>query len=111
MLETLKSGELTLCYSPYPFKSLRRFDIVIIDSERGFSVIHRIVRRYRGGLWVTKGDNNEKEDRELLGPDNFSGLVLVDSSSIKHFQTYLNSIGERPAADVVSYIVKQQNKG
>lgn len=66
MLPTLKSGKTAVVYKAYPYKRLRVGDIVIIESEKGFSVIHRIVRRYRGGLWVTQGDNNKREDREVL---------------------------------------------
>ena len=104
MLETLHSGEMTLCYKTYPYKSLRQRDIVVRSSERGFSVIHRIYKRYRAGLWVTKGDNNPKEDRELLGAETFRGLVLVDTGSIKRYRNHLEKLGEDIPKDVNTYI-------
>lgn len=104
MLETLHSGELTVSYKPYPYKSLRQRDIVIRSSERGFSVIHRIYKRYRAGLWITKGDNNPKEDRELLGAETFRGLVLVDTGSIKRYRNYLEKRNESIPRDVNAYI-------
>jgi signal peptidase I len=93
MLPTLKSGETAMVYKAYPFTKLRVGDVVIIESERGFSVIHRIVRRYRGRTWVTQGDNNRHEDREVLTANNFRGLALVDES-MERYQTYLAKIGK-----------------
>ncbi len=92
MLPTLKSGETAVVYKAYPFKKLRVGDVVIIESTKGYNVIHRIVRRYRGGTWVTQGDNNKHEDREVLTHKNFGGLALVDESVVR-YQKYLASIG------------------
>lgn len=92
MLPTLNSGEVAVVFKAYPYKKLRVGDVVIVKSERGFSVIHRIVRRYRGGLWVTRGDNNKREDREVLTKKNFRGLALVDDSMAR-YQKYVASIG------------------
>lgn len=91
MLPTLKSGETAVVYKAYPFKKLRIGDVVIVESERGYNVIHRIVRRSRGGTWVTQGDNNRHEDREVLKNSNFGGLALVDESMVR-YQKYLASI-------------------
>lgn len=91
MLPTLKGGETAVVYKAYPFKKLRIGDVVIIESSKGYSVIHRIVRRHRGGTWVTQGDNNRHEDREVLKSGNFGGLALVDESMVR-FQSYLASI-------------------
>ncbi len=91
MLPTLKGGETAVVYKAYPFKKLRIGDVVIIESEKGYSVIHRIVRRHRGGTWITQGDNNRHEDREVLKSSNFGGLALVDESMVR-YQNYLASI-------------------
>jgi len=96
MLPTLQSGDTATVYKAYPYKKLRVGDVVIIESERGYNVIHRIVRRYRGGTWVTQGDNNAREDREVLSKKNFAGLALVDQS-IGRYQNYLASIEKAPA--------------
>lgn len=77
MLPTLKSGEMTTVYKKYPYRKLHKGDVVVVKSEKGYSVIHRIVRRYRGNLWVTQGDNNAREDHEVLSPENYGGLALV----------------------------------
>jgi signal peptidase I len=92
MLPTLNSGEVAVVFKAYPFSKLRIGDVVIIESERGYNVIHRIVRRHRGGTWVTQGDNNRNEDREVLNSKNFGGLALVDESMVR-YQNYLASIG------------------
>ncbi|MBN2235691.1 MAG: signal peptidase I [Opitutales bacterium] len=89
MLPTLKSGEVTTVYKKYPYRELRKGDVVIVESEKGFSVIHRIVRRYRGNLWVTQGDNNEREDREVLSPKNFAGLALVGESTLARYNQHI----------------------
>ena len=88
MLPTLKSGDVTVVYEDYPYRRLRVGDVVIVNSEKGYSVIHRIVRRDRGARWVTKGDNNRCEDREKLTQDNFGGLALVDDS-IARYQKFV----------------------
>ena len=92
MLPTLTSGDVAVVYKAYPYRKLRVGDVVIVESERGFSVIHRIVRRYRGGMWVTQGDNNRREDREVLTEDNFKGLALVDDSMAR-YKKHVASIG------------------
>ena len=94
MLPTLKSGETAVVFKAYPFKKLRIGDVVIIESSRGYNVIHRIVRRSRGGTWVTQGDNNRHEDREILNNNNFGGLALVDESMVR-YQKYLASINPK----------------
>ena len=104
MLDTLKPGENTISYKVYPYRKLRISDIVVYNSERGFSVIHRISRRYRGGLWITKGDNNRRADRELLGSDNFRGLALVDSGSIKRFRKLMEDKSEQIPNDIENYM-------
>jgi len=109
MLDTLKPGELTISYKLYPYRSLRLSDIVVYNSEKGFSIIHRIFKRYRGGLWITKGDNNRYTDRELLGPENFKGLVLVDVDSIKRFRKLMEENGEAIPGDVENYMQKHMH--
>jgi signal peptidase I len=99
MLPTLKSGEMAVVFKSYPFEKLRIGDVVIIESDRGFSVIHRIVRRNRGGTWVTQGDNNAREDRELLGQDNFGGLALVDESMVR-FQKFVSKMSPEAASSL-----------
>ena len=90
MFPTLKSGDTTVVYKAFPYKKLRVGDIVVVRSERGFSVIHRIVARYRGGMWVTKGDNNPKQDREVLTSKNFQGLALVGESALNRYYSNLD---------------------
>jgi len=95
MLPTLKSGETAVVFENYPFNKVRVGDVVIIKSEKGFNVIHRVLRRYRGGLWVTKGDNNRFEDREVLTSKNFGGLALV-GDSMNRYHEYLSNKGIEP---------------
>ena len=84
MLPTLKSGETAVIFKAYPFKKVRIGDVVIIENSKGYNVIHRVVRPNRGGTWVTQGDNNRHEDREILSSHNFGGLALVDESMIRY---------------------------
>jgi len=98
MLPTLQSGDVTVVFEDYPFSRLRVGDVVIMNSEKGYNVIHRIVRRHRGGRWITKGDNNRYEDREKLTSNNFGGLALVDDS-IHHYKKYVTKAdGAIPSA-------------
>jgi signal peptidase I len=98
MLPGLKSGEMTVICKSYPFEKLRIGDVVIIESERGFSVIHRVVRRHRNGTWITQGDNNPRADREVLSSSNFGGLALVDES-VARFNKYVASLNPEIAAN------------
>ena len=110
MLPTLNSGDVAVVYKAYPYKKLRVGDVVIVKSERGFSVIHRIVRRYRGGMWVTQGDNNNREDREVLTQDNFGGLALVDDSMAR-YQKYVAAIGGSEEGMMKVAFANTQNTG
>ena len=96
MLPTLQSGEMAVVYKAYPYHNLQVGDVVIIESKRGYNVIHRIVRRYRGNYWVTQGDNNRREDREVLSQKNFGGLALVDESMTR-YQTYMANLETTPS--------------
>ncbi len=102
MLPTLKSGETTVVFKAYPFQKIRIGDVVIIENSKGESVIHRVVRRNRGGTWVTQGDNNPYEDRETLSSQNFGGLALVDESIVR-YQKYLAEMApKRKMTDMIA---------
>ncbi len=91
MLPILKNGDIAVIYKAYPYRKIRIGDVVIIKSKRGYNVIHRIVKRYRGGTWVTKGDNNDREDYEVLTKKNFGGLALI-GEGLNRYNKYLASI-------------------
>lgn len=89
MLPTLQTNDVTVINRAYPYRKLRRGDIAIIRSDYGYNVIHRIIRRHRGGKWITRGDNNRREDYVILTADNYGGLALVGESSIARHNRFL----------------------
>ena len=74
MLPTLEHGQEGY-YVPVPFHKLKIGDIVIFANKRNYTTIHRIVGR-KGPFWITKGDNNKREDRQLLSHINYIGKVI-----------------------------------
>jgi len=110
MLPTLKSGDVAVVFEDYPYRSLKVGDVVIVKSENGPNVIHRIIRHYRGSLWITKGDNNRFEDREVLSFSNYAGLALVDES-INHYNEYIGKIKLAPDYGIDKNQVALANTG
>lgn len=74
MMPTLEHGQEVYC-QPVPFHKLKIGDIVAFTNKNNYAIIHRIVRR-RGPFWITKGDNNKREDRQLLSFTNYIGKVI-----------------------------------
>ena len=66
----------------FPFNSLKVGDIVVYNRTWSAPagapawVEHRIVRRNIFGLWITKGDNNDREDPYGVSVRNYVGKVL-----------------------------------
>jgi hypothetical protein len=71
-----------------PFKDLRVGMIVQYANPGWFPcppghndvrcdfVIHRIVRKNMFGKWVTKGDNNDREDPTVITESNYQGTLI-----------------------------------
>lgn len=74
MLPTLKHGQDVYC-APVPFNMLKIGDIVAFTNKNHYTTIHRIVRR-KGPFWITKGDNNKREDRTLLSFTNYIAKII-----------------------------------
>lgn len=74
MMPTFKHGQEVLAISTN-YYSLKIGDIVVFTNKRHYTTIHRIVRR-KGSFWITKGDNNKREDRQLLSFTNYIGKVI-----------------------------------
>lgn len=56
------------------FEDIEPGDIIRYNSDRGFSVVHRVVAK-GNGYCITKGDNNSAVDDEIVTPDNINGRV------------------------------------
>ena len=75
MLPTLEHGQGAYC-QPVPFHELKIGDIVAFTNKRHYTTIHRIVGR-KGPFWITKGDNNKREDRQLLSFTNYIAKIIL----------------------------------
>lgn len=75
MLPTLKSGDAYFLSIINNYKQLKIGDIIVYyDSVRDTNVVHRIVKIYENGV-ITRGDNNNKEDPNLIEFKNIKGIV------------------------------------
>lgn len=60
------------------YEELKEGMIAIYKASDGVEYIHRILRKHPKRGWVMKGDNLDKEDRELLTKDNYIGALPED---------------------------------
>lgn len=51
-------------------------DIITYNTENEVLITHRIVKNCEGGF-ITKGDNNNSEDNELVKLENIKGKVIL----------------------------------
>ncbi len=79
MLPTLRSGDRDISVVQN-FTALHPGEIVIFRPQGNWTpaayVVHRIVRGF-GGRWVTKGDNNAREDPGYLTSANYVATVAL----------------------------------
>ncbi len=75
MLPTLEHGQDVYGVT-FPFHDLKIGDIVAFTNKNHYTTIHRIVAR-RGPFWITKGDNNKREDRQLLSFTNYIAKIIL----------------------------------
>ena len=57
-------------------------DIVTYNVDNQYLVTHRIIEK-NGEQFVTKGDNNNTEDKELVKKNNIEGKVICNSKILK----------------------------
>ena len=65
-------------------------DIISFLTDDGSLITHRIINK-KNNCFVTKGDNNIAEDRELVC-DNIKGKVLVNFSKVGGVLYFISSI-------------------
>lgn len=75
MMPTFKHGQEVLAISTN-YYSLKIGDIVAFTNKNHYTTIHRIVGR-KGPFWITKGDNNKREDRQLLSYTNYIAKIII----------------------------------
>lgn len=74
MEPTIATGDLIIAHRP-SIADLRVGAIVTVDRGT-FSVTHRIVGVTEDGLFVTKGDANDVQDRHAVSATQISGVVV-----------------------------------
>lgn len=62
-------------------------DVVTYDVENEYLVTHRIIEKKEDGF-VTKGDNNNFEDAEIIRKENIEGKVICKSRVLKWLYNY-----------------------
>lgn len=77
MSGTFKTGDY-LFSDPVPFHDIRCGDIIIYKKQRNEKsydqLVHRVMRHCERG-WITRGDNNPREDPEPVTPENLLGKI------------------------------------
>jgi signal peptidase I len=76
MLPTIANPAIVVAVD-VPYRSLRKGDIVVYRDSRGQSIQHRLVRKTLLG-WIAKGDNNPREDPELVTRRNYIAKVITN---------------------------------
>lgn len=57
-------------------------DIITYSVDNEYLITHRIIDR-NGNRFVTKGDNNNTTDKEIVTKDNIEGKVIYNSRLLK----------------------------
>ena len=73
MYPTLQKGDFILIKRNNDYK---KGDIITYDYESNYLVTHRIIEKNNEGF-ITKGDNNNSEDNELIKLENIKGKVIL----------------------------------
>lgn len=63
-------------------------NIITYQTKEKYLITHRIIRREKGG-YITKGDNNNIEDNEVIYLDQIMGKVFLNIGNIKKVSLYL----------------------
>lgn len=95
MYPTIKAGDVVITYKDENDK----YDVgdvitFISDSNGGITVTHRVMEVYNlnnSYSYVTKGDNNNAKDNEMVKSDNVLGKVVVKIPKIGYAQQFLVS--------------------
>ena len=95
MYPTIKAGDVVITYKD----ENNKYDVgdvvtFISDSNGGITVTHRIMETYDlNGYYsyVTKGDNNNARDNEMVKSDNVLGKVILKIPKIGYAQQFLVS--------------------
>ena len=64
-------------------------DIVTYKDSKGVVITHRIIKETPEG-YITKGDNNNVEDAEILTKDNIIGEVKFSIPKIGYIMNFLS---------------------
>ena len=75
MEPTIKTGSICFINKNVSMESIKEKDIIAFKMQDGTLVTHRAVEISNSGI-VTKGDNNEEADSNLVQKNNFVGKNL-----------------------------------
>lgn len=84
------TGDIVVINQTIPFDDIERGDVISFRDPFGSAgdddIIHR-AHHYDGDRWITKGDANaEPADFDVVGPDNYNGMVVGKYEKIGEFQ-------------------------
>lgn len=65
-----------LVVKPVPYAELKQGMTVVYLNSSGRRVAHQLIAKQRKG-WRSQGINNYGEDRDLVTPDNYIGVVYI----------------------------------
>ena len=73
MYPKLEKGDIVLIKK---YNNYIKGDIITYSFEDNYLVTHRIIEKNNEGF-ITKGDNNNSEDNELIKLENIKGKVIL----------------------------------
>ncbi len=87
MSPNIKKGDFLI----FKESDVYKVDDIIIFSEEDYFVTHRIVSESEEGF-VTKGDNNNTNDKQILNQNNIEGLLVFNIPKLGYIINFATSI-------------------
>lgn len=86
MEPVFSAGDLLIYFETKDYE----IDDIVIFLSGGAFVTHRIIGE-EDGYFITQGDANNVEDKELLNPENIEGEMIIAIPSIGSFINFLST--------------------
>ena len=90
MEPAIKTGSLVFVNSKYDYNKVEVGDIVAFKVNEDTLVTHRVIAK-KGGMFETKGDNNDVSDGLTVRRNNFKGLTKFWIPTIGYFLIWLQT--------------------
>ena len=85
MEETINIGDILIIKKE---KDYEIGNIVTYKTEDRYLITHRIIKKEKGG-YITKGDNNNTSDKEIINFNQIQGKVFLNIGNIKKIILYV----------------------